>query len=102
MEQRFNDPIESLQWVVIEDHSGQFVWINFAFLKTVIYGVIWKSGIVFAAGESLFLNGGDYLAIPDQRSGRVMVVARYSENVDAHFAASTFLETAGARASAST
>ena len=70
--------------MVVEDDSIQLPRVHIRLTEAVVDRVAGESRIVLDPAEPLLLRSGRYLAVANDRSGRVVVKSRDTEHVLRH------------------
>src|SRR5688572_6357570 len=73
-------PLEFEHRLVVKAHVVELPRSESRLPQAVIHGVLRKLRVVLFARESLFLRGGNDLAVDDERRGRVVVERGNAEN----------------------
>src|SRR5437016_3402830 len=73
---RLEEAVEFQERLVIERNIIKIARCESSFRQTIGDCMFWKGVIMFDAGESFFLRGGNDVAVDDQRCGAIVVERR--------------------------
>jgi hypothetical protein len=75
------NPVKLPERLFEKDNVVQVRTSDAALLQAKLDGLFGKAVVVLDAGKAFFLRGGNLMAVTQQNRGRIMVVARNSQDI---------------------